>query len=397
MAPLPNYLLYDADNRFICPVAEHDEAKVTWKLWETGTGTISIPGVPSSDILMAALSVHERPTLIEVQGVEGKRWTGRVHTGEYVDDGDGPNLELTLVNDRIWLDAMLAIVNPTGTASQQGTAEFDERTGPTETVVKAYIQSAILRLGLPMIVAPAPDVDPSPIVTLKARMTSMRELTDNVLKPAGFDLTVTMHRTGRPVPASINFEPPDGTLIVDVISGQSTGRLVWDEQQLATFSVSSTEGTAYRAYTGGDGQGIDRVFTEYVDEVAKARVGRYGLPEIYVDNDGTDSDEVPVAVPTPTTLDALAKAAGGLSVTFGVEDGRPWYAGEDWWLADFGAARIGGQLFDAQITEVTLNEDRDNGVVYAPTIGDSSPSRPEVIAEALFRLTSELRRRQARR
>lgn len=396
MPALPNYLLYDNDNRFICPVVEHDEAKVTWKLDDAGTGTISIPGEPSEDMLGAALNVHNVPLLVEVQGVN--RWTGRVANGEYLDDGDGPSLELTLVNDRIWLDAMLAIVNPTGTMTQQGGSENDTRTGPTETVVKAYIQAAASRLGLPMAIVPPPSNDPSPIITLNARMTTLTELTDKVLTPAGIGLAVTMHRTGRPLPAGLQgYEPPDGTLVVDVITGRSTGRLLWDQSQLETFSLSSTEGTAYRAITGGKGSGTERVFTEYVDTTAKARVGRFGLPELYVDNDGTSGDEAPAAVPSPATLDALAAAAGKFSASFTVQDERPWYAGTDWWLADYASARIAGQVFSSQITEVTLNETRDAGVTYDPTIGAASPTRPEAVGEAIARLTSELRRRQARR
>lgn len=396
MVALPNYLLYDNNNRFICPVVEHDEAKVVWKMTDVGTGTISIPGEPSEDMLTAALNVHNVPLLVEVQGV--RRWTGRVANGEYLDDGDGPSLELTLVNDRIWIDAMLAIINPGGTMAQQGTTENDTRTGPTETIVKQYIQAAVNRLGVPMVIVPAPGSDPSPIITLNARMTTLSELTDDVLAPAGMGLQVTMHRTGRPLPAGLQgFEPPDGTLVVDVVTGRSTGRLLWDQSQLETFSLSSTEGTAYRAITGGKGSGVDRVFTEYVDAVAKARVGKYGLPELFVDNDGTSGDEAPAKVPTPATLDALAKAAGKFSATFTVQDERPWYAGEDWWLADYASARIAGEVFSSQITEVALNETREGGVTYDPTIGAASPTRPEAVGEAIARLTSELRRRQARR
>lgn len=398
MTEFPNYLLYDNNNRFICPVVEHDEAVVKWSFTDTGTGTISIPGEPPEDILAAALRVHERPTLIEVQAVAGKAWTGRVHNGEFTDDGTGPVLELTLVNDRIWLDAMLALINPVGTMAQQGIAENDTRTGPTETVVKAYLNAAILRLGVPMVVVPAPQNDPSPIITLNARMTTMSELTDKVLAPAGFGFEVIMHRTGRPLPAGLQgFEPPDGTLVVDLIAGRSTGRLLWDQQQLAKFSVSSTEGTAYRAITGGQGQGTDRTFTEYVDAATRDRVGRYGLPELYVDNDGTSGDEAPAKVPSPATLDALAEAAGKLAVTFEVQDGRPWYAGTDWWLADYGSARIGGEVFTAQIGGVELKENADDGVVYSPQFGGTAPGSPEAVTEAIARLTSELRRRQARR
>ncbi len=403
MATLPNYLVFDQANRFIAPIAEHDEATITWAWDKVGTGTISIPGDPPSDLFKAALNVHNSPALIEVQGVAGKRWTGRIHNGEYVDDGgdDGPMLELTLVNDRIWLDAMLAIVNPTGTMAQQGTAENNTRTGPTETVVKAYVAETAQRLGVPMVVVPAPSNDPSPIITLNARMTRLTDLIEDVLTPAGFGVEVVMHRAGRPIPDQWGgLEPADGTLVFDLVTGAYTPKLAWAENQLETFRIGSTEATGYRAITGGEGQGVERVFTEYVDTALRDQLGVYGLPEIYVDNSGTSGTEGQAGasadgVLSPSTAAALAAARGGLSVEFTVTDGRPWYAGVDWWLGDYGTATVAGEKFMAQITEVELQE--KEGVVYAPTFGKASPSRPEAVAESVTRLAADIVRRRAQR
>jgi hypothetical protein len=397
---LPNYLLFDKNNTFICPIAEHSEAKVQWTFDKTGTGTITIPGNPTSDIFTAALNLHTSPTLIEVQGVAGKRWTGQLANAEYTDDGDGPELELTLVNDRVWLDAMLAIINPTGTMAQQGTAENDTRTGPTETVIKRYLQDAVNRLGVPMVIAPAPASDPSPIITLNARMTQTSELIDKSLTAANLGVEVTMHRTGRALPASLQgFEPPDGTLVLDFIRTRSNPRLLWDAQQLSSYKLSSSMGMGYRAITGGEGTGTARVFTEYVDTTVRDRVGKYGLPEIYVDNEGTEGGEANYTAAgsaSPSTLDALAAAAGKFGVTFSVADGVPWFAGTDWWVADYANARIAGQVFSALITAVELSES-DDGVEYTPTIGEAQPGRPEAVADVLARVIADIRKRQARR
>lgn len=400
MATLPNYLLYDAQNNFICPIAEHETASVTWKRADSGTGTVVIPGDPPDDIFAAALGVHESTTLVQVQGVAGKVWTGRIHSGEFSDQGDkSAGLELTLVSDYIWLEAMLALVNPTGTITQQGTAESDTRTGPTETVVKAYVAAAALRLGVPVKVVPPPEVDSSPTIQLNARMTTLKELTKDVLEPIGAYFDVYMWRVGMPVPPTMTAEPAHGTILVDIRYSTYSAQLLWDQNQLGSYSILSTTPTAYRAVAGGKGDGVERVYTEYIDTTLRDKLGPWGLPEIFVDNDGTSGEEgAPVVpVPSPAVTEALAKVGGSLSVNFTVADGMPWHAGVDWWLDSFASARIKGQVFTAPISQVELTENAADGVTYAPTVGDPSPTRPEAVVEAINRLASDIRRRQAQR
>lgn len=400
----PNYLLFDGANNFLAPIAEHSDALIKWDLRTPGTGTITIPGLPSEDIFKACMSVHEQTTLIEVQAVNGKRWTGRVHNADYTDDGDGPVLEITVVNDMIWLGAMLALVNPDGTMTEQGIAEYDSRTGPTETVVKEYIADAAARLGIPMMVVPAPAADPSPIIHMNARMTKLDELIKDVLEPAGFGIEVYMHREGAVMSDSLaasGLDPVPGTLIVDVVPAVYNQWLKWSQEQLTKFSVSSSHPTAYRAITGGEGQKTERVFTEFIDNDLKEKLGIYALPEVYVDNTGTNGTEdengaiVSTAAASPPTIAALAKARGGVAVSFDVDDGQPWFAGEDWWLAHYGTAMIAGQTFSAQITQVELKETVDGGIVYAPHFGDSFVSRDEIITDAIVRLAADIQRRRA--
>lgn len=391
----PRYHIYDRHRAMVTAVANHESATISWK-WskEAGAGTLVIPGEREvADLLVPALRVHEEPLLISVYTPLPEPWTGRVSNAEYLDDGDGgPRLELTLVNDRIWLDAILAVANP-GVTPELQDRESDVREGPLESVVKQYLAVNLGRLGsdLPVMVVPAPYDDPSPIVKLSARMVSTSELFADVLDRYGYAITARTFRTGDPLPAGLQYQPEPGTVLLDVASGRDTGRLLWQQEHLETFSVSSSEPKAYRAYVGLKGDGDSRPFRQYVDVDAKRRGGGYALPETFVDvsDDATDWQEA--------AKDELRKLAGGLSVNFTVRDDQPWRMGEDWAIGDMAYARIAGQLFSARITEVELRDEAGQTIVYEPKCGVADPARDEAVADAVARLVADIRRQRAGR
>lgn len=386
----PVYSLYDSGQNFLAPITDFEQSTIVWK-WgvSAGTGTIVIPGEPT-DFMSDVLNVDESPVLVSVRSSAPRPWTGRVHNAEYTDDGDGPRLELTLVDDRIWLSAMLALVNPAGTPNEQGTRESDDREGPLETVVLGYIRDAAARLRLPMIVASTPQPDGSPYVKLSARMTSLSSLIETALDEHGYGVTVSTYRTGDPVPDGIGTTPTPGTLIVNLDAPKDDPRLLWQQEQLQTFSVSAQEPNAVRAYVGGEGQGTERQYFEYVNQTLAETQGRYALPEVYVDASGT-------VTPESAGLDALRTNAGGKSVSFTVADANPWRHGIDWNIGDFAYARIAGQVFRSQILEVEMTETASDGVLFAPKCGPANLSDGTIVERAIARLIAEIRRNQARR
>ncbi|WP_418344926.1 Gp37-like protein [Rhodococcus pyridinivorans] len=391
MPATPNYLVYDAANRLVEPITGHESATIKWSWTDAHTGSIVIPGQPSDALLTTVLDADIRPVLFKADTAATRPFTGRIHNAEYLDEGEGPSLELTIVGDRIWFDAMLAVAFPAGSPAEQAGHESDTRTGPLETVVKGYIADAADRLSVPMVVVPAPDPDPSPTVTLSARMITLSELIGDALAAHGYGIDVRMWRTGDPLPAAMTFEPEPGTLIVDVITPVDNRNLLWQQEQLATWSLSSTARTAHRAYVGGPGSGTDRTFSEWVDADAAAAQGRFALPELYVDNNSEATDAATAA------RAALAGKAGGKTVRFTVVDENPWRFGLDWELGHFAYARIAGGLFRAQITEVELDEQPGKPITYTPQCGPAAPGRPEEVIEAVARLTAQLRTQQARR
>lgn len=383
------YLVYNRHRELLTSITEHESATVSWKWEDIGSGTIAIPGTPDPELLTAALKVHEEPLFISVYTPAPEPWTGRI-SGEYVDDGDGPVLELTLVNDRIWLDSMLAVANADVGPSLQD-RESDVREGPLESVIKGYIADAAGRLQVPVMVVPSAVEDQSPIIELSARMVTVKSLTDDVLRKYGYTITARTYRTGDPLPAAVHVAPEPGTVMIDVVAGRDTGRLLWQQEHLEQFSVASTERKAYRAYIGGKGEGTTRPFYEVIDTDARADSSNFGLPEIFVEANDENVD------PLEAGRTALAAAAGGLSVNFTVVDGNPWWMGQDWINGDFAYARIAGQLFRAQITEVEMRDEAGSPVTYTPKCGVSAPGRPTAVVDAIARLAAEIRNQNARR
>lgn len=387
----PRYLVYNRHKELVTSISSHDSASLSWK-WgkDAGAGTITIPGHADPDFLLPALSVDEEPLFVSVYTPSRRPWTGRISNAEYLDDGAGPNLELTLVNDRIWLDAMLAVASPGQPAGQQD-READVREGPLETVVKAYIQAAAGRLRVPVMVVPSATEDASPIIKLSARMVTLSSLFADTLDKYGYSITATTYRTGDPLPPGLQFQPEPGTVLIDVVAGRDNGRLLWQEEHLQTFSVSVSEPQAYRAYVGGEGEGVDRDFHEVVDTAVRDRASNYALPELYEEASGEGADPLEVG------REALRKAAGGKSVNFTVADGNPWFLGDDWECGDIAYARIAGLLFRSRITEVEMKDEAGATVIYEPKCGMADPGRREAVADAVARLVADIKRQNAGR
>ena len=393
---LPRYEVYDAEDRMVVGINTHESATVTWK-WgaEPGTGTLALPGTPDPELWRLALNVHNSPLFVSVYTPMPLPWTGRVTNSEFVDDGDGPVLELTLVNDKVWADAMMLVPNPAQPAGLQDRLA-DVRTGPLATVIKDYLAAAAARLRVPVVVVPPDQNDPSPVVTFEARMDKASDLFGPALDEYGYGIVAYTYRYGDNLPLGMAFTPDVGTVILDVVPGRDTGTLLWQQEHLQSFSVSSSEPQAYRAYVGLDGSGEDRTYMEVVDTEARDRANGKGLPETFVDAPTATGDGPQPESPRAHALRTL-RGTGGLSVEFTVADGQPWLAGDEWRIGDMAYTRIGGSMFSARIAEVTMTDSADNPMVFTPVCGAVSLSRPEAVADAVASLVAAIKSRDARR
>lgn len=385
--------LYDRWYNTYAGIGAVGSLQASWIFGATpGTGTIVVPGTPDWLAHTLGCDRHVVPVRIEA----AQLWTGRVVKARYSDesDADGPTVELTLVDDNIWLSALLAQQVPLGGPHDQAGAETDERTGPAETVVKAVIADAATRLGLPLRVVPAPADDASTTVTLSARMSRIDQLVEPALTAAKLGLRTWMWRPGDPVPPDLDPPPTAPVLLLDVVRPGNDPRLIWQQHSLRGFSFEATAPTAYRATVGGAGQGRDRAYLTVVDEALRQDLGPYGLPEVYAeDSSAGEEGSTPSQAPGH---DALAKAAGTRGVSFTAPDAMPWAFSRDWNVGDFAYARIAGVDVREQITGAELTVD-DDGTRYQAVVGESGREPEQHVIDVVAKLAAAIGAQRARR
>lgn len=384
---LPILSLADRDNRLIGELP-YTDLDVVWTWNQVGTGSVIVPELHPLFGQIAALTDE-----VVLARVDHRRpWTGRVTELDLqLDRNRGSwQMELTLVDDWIWLKALLARQNPLGTLNQQGYAEFDTRTGPAETVIKAILADIVVRTGVPIVIAPAPDPDPSPIVTIKARMDTVAELIEDALAAANLGLTVTTLGPGdEPPPTLADSGVAPGTVIVDAVPMRVQPWLLWDEAELVKGNLTFTAPTAHTATIGGTGDGVNKQYTQLRDDDLAASLGKYGLPEIYVDAGTSD----PVAKGAAT----LAGVRGGITANFTVEDAMPWSAWDDYRLGDLAGGQVASIDWRSPISQIKLAATDDGDVAYTPKIGAPTPPPEAVVVQAVRKLAANVAAERRRR
>ena len=382
----PTISFYDRNNVSIGELGGWVDLSASWKWNKVGSAVVVTPDLP--EIFPELARCRTETVLAKIDG--RLTWTGRVvDLGLRIDRDKGVRtMELTMVDDWVIFQALLARQNPLAALANQGAAEFDERTGPAETVVKALLTDVAARLNLPMLIAPPPDPDPSPMVTVKARMDTLEEILPPLLDAASLGLFVHLHRKGGHLPAGMEDLGPDaeGKYLVEVLPSRNDAWLSWDEAELVKGSLTISSPGAPRLTVGGAGEGIEKVYTEVVNPTLEDSLGPYRLREAYLDDpDGTKTD---------AELEALS---GGALVDFEVDDGVPWWAGEDFRVGDFAGGTIGGVDFRSRIEEIELVADDTGTARYVPKIGKASPPPEVAVALAVQRLTADLQAERRRR
>lgn len=383
---LPVLSLADRDSRLLGELPYTDlDVVSTWN--QVGTGSVIIPEL--HPLFGSIARITDEVVLARVD--HRAPWTGRITELQLNLDRDRGRweMELTLVDDWIWFKALLARQNPLGALANQGYSEFDERTGPAETIIKAILSDIIARTGVPLVVVPAPDPDPSPIVTVKARMDSLAELVDDALAAANLGLTATTLWPGDELPPALaDSGVAPGTVIVDCIPMRVQPWLLWDEAELVKGSLTFKAPAAHTVTIGGEGDGTAKQYTEIRDDGLVTSLGRYGLPEVYVDG-GADAATKGAA--------KLAELRGGITANFTVEDAMPWSAYADYRLGDLAGGHLADVDWRAPISQIRLAANDTGEVTYTPKIGDPTPPPEAVVVGAVRKLAADVAAQRRRR
>jgi len=347
-----------------------------------GTGTLA---VREAHPVAAALMDCDTEVVPIRCTSHGRVWTGRV--AHAILDGQIGNgvVTATLVDEFLWLRAILAWGDPTHALSAQTTATND-RTGPLETVVKGYVQDNATRLNIPMYVVPAPTVDTSPTVTLSGRFAPLDDLVLGVMKANNRSLTIAMWMPGDPKPPGGFLGSP--TLVVDMVVAVDNAQITWTDTfgGVTGRTVNVTSPNARTGIGGGSGVGLARILASYTDP-AQASLGPFAFPEYFLnDTSATTTTLMMQKLQTDMTLNQTGK--GSIAVT--VSDGKPWVFGRDYRVGDTVGAEFLGVSVRDRVTRVAESDDRANGFTVTPVIGTSTINQTS--STAVLRTIAQLRR-----
>lgn len=274
---------------------------------------------------------------------------------------------ITGVGDNVWLRRRLALPVPTGPPYS---AEHDVRTGPAETVLKAYVDAnagpsapvdrRVLGLNVP------PSTGLGGTITGRARFQTLLELLRG-LALSGGDLGFRIIQSSDVV-AQLEFQvyqPADRTASVVYSQGM---------QNLRAFRYAQAAAEANYIICGGSGEGAARVFAENGDAPS---IAQYGRIESFRDRrDATDVAEL-----DQTIAEELLIGADKTELDVTPVETESLSFGRDYTLGDKVTVVIDGQLIQDVVREVHIRLKADeggiNGVVV-PVIGTPGAVQPGV-------------------
>ncbi|MFE5971387.1 siphovirus ReqiPepy6 Gp37-like family protein [Streptomyces sp. NPDC056460] len=304
---------------------------------------------------------------IIVTGPSDVLFSGPVTKTENASTATDPlgTLKVEGVDDTVILSDMLAWPDPSnGNAASQNFA-YDERTGPAETLMHAYVSAncgpsapaSRRRAGLAM----GTNGARGPTVSKAARFQQLGELCKELAEPAGLGFRVVQRG------ANLVFET------YAVQDRTKEARLGVVNNTLAGQRVSTSTPQKTRVIVGGDGDGSNRMFVgvDSADSIAsEADWGR--RIETFIDE---RSSKDPAEL-TQKGTEALAD--GGATVTAAqavpMEDSALDF-GRDWFLGDRVSVIVGTSEMAALVTGMVLKVDSD-GYRLGATLGDPTPLSP---------------------
>lgn len=363
--------------------------------WQ-GVGTGSLTVREEGEVAAQLLQIQTLVVPVTVRTPPYPRWTGRVIWAQSVKKtGSIGQIQASMVDERKWLDRILAAPTPGSPWSSQ-TTEQDTRTGPIETVVRQYVSANVARMNavgddLPIVVTPAPVSDTSPTVTIQARNKTIAEEIGAALKLYNRDVTTTLWLPGDPqVPGLSSLSVP--TVVVDVTAGRDRRFVNFKDTTggLEERSVTVTIPEATEIIVGGPGEGVARVFERYVATDGRvASLGAAGRTEVFLD--ATDADTS--AVRAQRAAEKFDELAGKASVNLVIDDARPFTAGpaDDYWTGDLVRASFSGVTAEDRITRISLTRNRD-GFSISPQFGETreTESADAKIAQTVKQLAQQI-------
>jgi len=266
----------------------------------------------------------------------------------------GATFTFTASDDWALFRGVLGWQVPGAPLTGQSAAEYDTRTGPAETVLKAYVTAnAVTRLALPVTVAP--DLGRGDDITVSCRMHPLADRLFPAVELAGLGATVVQSGAG---------------LLVDVREPAThPHELSETSGAIRAWSLARSAASATRVVVGGPGEGTARTFRAVTDAALETSIGQ--VLEKF--RDATDAD-------TTTLLDergavTLAEGAPTSGLSVDLVDTPDMRYGRHLLVGDVLTLRLGDVVVTDTLREVRMTWKPGTGPRVTPHVGlwDASP------------------------
>lgn len=301
--------------------------------------------------------------------------SGPISSPNSVLSGDRATLTVSGMDDTCWLERRLALPVPSG--PPYTAAEYDDRSGPAETVMRHYVDrnlgpAATAARRLTYLTLPT-DLARGATVRGRARFHTLLELLQGLALADG-NIGFRIVQVGVGLEFQV-YVPTDLT---------ATAIFSLELGNLAGYDYRTAAPTANYTYVGGGGEGTARVFVEGGDP---ASIDEHGRIEVFRDR----RDSELVADLEQQRTESLAEGAATTALSISPVDTEALAFGRDYGLGDRVTVTVDGTEIADVVREVVFDLTADGDEQLTPVVGTPGASNPRV--PQLF----EVMRRQARR
>lgn len=272
----------------------------------------------------------------------------------------GASSELTFAgsDDSVWLSRRLAVPVPAG--PPYSAAAYDVRSGPAETVIRAYVDAnlgpgAIAARRLAGLTLPASQ-GRGTTVRGDARFDNLLTLLQSLALVGGTRFRIVQVGAGLELEQSL---PADRTATAQFSLGLGN---------LRGYDYSATDPTATYAYVGGQGEGTARTILEGSAATPPFRA------EVFIDQ--RDSNDT--AALEQSRSEALLEGQATTSLSLQPIDLPSLTFGRDYGLGDRVSVLVEGRTIRDVVREVKLVFTAEAGESLEPVVGTPGASSPDV-------------------
>lgn len=295
-------------------------------------------------------------------------------------NGQGPTsagtVTISYEDDIRLLWRLLGYPTP-GNAVEDQPDQQDKRTGPAETVLKAFISANKGRDTTKTIMV-VPTSGRGSTITVGIRMVPLADKLVDVCDKAGIGLSVRQ---------------VSGGLQVDCYTPATYPRNLTEEGgAVVNWSWSETAPSATRTVVGGPNTGTSREFNLVVDSAREIAWGDV----IETLTDASSEELLADILDAGQTALADASEKGGFSLELSETDTFHYGGADGVRVGDLVTATVAGQARTDVVREATLLWDRQNGFKITPTVADRSDDPDRALIKVINKLRRGIRDLQSR-